>query len=349
MRRVLTVVALVAMVLTACGRRDVTVESEPSPGCDGLEATPGSVVTCDVPGWPGRSFDLHLPDEYDPADAWPVVIAYHGGGGTREAGARTTCPDGDLDDLGCLHALGAREGFITVYPDGTGATRVGRFRTWNAGGEDPYTCAVGAACEQEADDIAYTADLLDELDTHYSIHERVVVTGLSNGAAMAHRAGCDLPDRVAVVVAFGGTNQQPGCAPSPGVSVMQVHGTDDPCWPYEGVALGGCLGGEALVSSVEQTMEGWVDVLDCGDPVVSDLPDSAPDGLVSTMMRWDECRDGAIVQLVTVEGGGHTWPSGYSVAPRIVGPSTTDFNGSELLWEFAREAMAGDWGLETGD
>lgn len=309
-------------------------------GCDGEPITLGVVTSCSVPGWEDRDFDVYLPDDYDPAVAWPVIIAYHGGGGRREVAAETTCPEGDRADSGCLHSVGIREGFITVYPDGTARRVGGRLRTWNAGGAGGLTCVVGAACDRGVDDIAYTSDLLDVLDDYYSIEPRVTVTGLSNGGAMAHRAGCDLSERVAVVVAFGGANQQPGCTPTVPVSVLHVHGTEDPCWPYGGGELGGCLGGRARISGAVETAEGWASAEHCAAPVESTLPDAVDDGSTSTLRRWEGCDGGAAVELVTVVGGGHTWPMGHSVAPRIVGASTLDFSGNRLLWEFVQSASS---------
>ena len=335
------------LLVSACADNSSGPTTEPSPvsttsaevvGCDGKGIEAGASTTCSVPGWSDRDFDAYVPAGYDAAMVWPVVIAYHGGGGSREAGARTSCPGGDLDDAGCLHSLGIREGFFAVYPDGTARRAAGRFRTWNAGGSGDLTCVVGAACELGVDDIAYTAALLDVLEEHYSIEPRVTVTGLSNGGAMAHRAGCELSERVSVVVAFGGANQQPGCVPTVPVSVLQVHGTEDPCWPYEGGALGGCLGGEALISGAVQTVEGWAGAQRCGAPFEASLPDSSDDGMTSEITRWDGCDGRAVVELISVVGGGHTWPMGHSVAPRIVGLSTSDYSGSELLWEFVQSA-----------
>ena len=337
------VVLLVLLIASACGRarRDSAPETTspsveaPVLGCDGDDIVGGTTTTCSVPGWSGRDFDLHVPDGYDPELEWPVVVAYHGGGGTREAGARTHCPDGDRSDPGCLHALGMQEGFFVVYPDGTAPGAGGRFRTWNAGGSGELTCVVGTACDRDVDDVDYTSDLLDVLESHYTVNDRAIVVGLSNGAAMAHRAGCDLSERVGVVVAAGGTNQQPGCVPDQPVSVLQIHGTADPCWPYEGGELGGCLGGTALISGVTETMNGWVEVQHCASPSESLLPDTADDGVTSEVMRWEGCDGGVVIELVTVVGGGHVWPMGYSVAPRVVGPMTTDYSGNDLMWEFA--------------
>jgi polyhydroxybutyrate depolymerase len=247
---------------------------------------------------------------------------------------RTTCPDGDLRDPGCLDALGDREGFFTISPDGVPAREGGRVRTWNAGGSGDLDCVAGTACEEDADDVAYTRDVLDMLTAHYAVEERVVVTGLSNGGAMAHRLGCDLADRVRVVAAVSSANQQPGCVPSQPISVIQIHGTDDDNWPYEGGHLGR-LGGEAVVTGAEQSIDDWAATLGCGAVMESVLPDAADDGMTST--RFDRvCADGQRVTLIRIDGGGHTWPQGHQFADASrIGGVTRDFSANEVIWEFA--------------
>ena len=335
MRDAVVVLILVALAATGCGR-----SGDAAVGCDGEPIDAGIAVVCEVPGWPGRLADVHIPSEYTPDGVWPVVIAFHGGGGTRESAARTTCPHGDVADPECLHGLGERVGFITVYPDGVPAGPLGRVRTWNAGGSGDLACIYGRACEVDSDDVGYVADLLDLLAAHYSIEPRVTVTGLSNGAAMSHRLGCELADRVRVVAAVGGGNQQPGCVPSQPVSVIQIHGTDDPCWPYDGGALGGCGGGRGAITGAEGTVDGWIAVLGCGPETASTLPDRADDGMET--LRLDHDCDGASVALVMVDGGGHTWPGGYQyLAERRIGGVTRDFSANQLIWSFAVQAGAG--------
>ncbi len=119
------------------------------------------------------------------------------------------------------------------------------------------------------------------------------------------------------------------------VSVLHIHGSDDPRWPYEGGVLGR-LAGEARVRGAEATIADWAAALQCDPRVESMLPDSADDGM--TTVRHDaECADGVRVALVVVQGGGHTWPQGHQfAAPGLVGDLTQDFNANELIWDFAQ-------------
>jgi polyhydroxybutyrate depolymerase len=290
-----------------------------------------------VPGWPDRLVDVHVPLGYESGTVWPVVVAFHGGGGNRGAGIRTTCPGGDLDDPGCLDNLGDRAGFFTLSPDGTSIISGGPVRTWNAGGTGDLDCVAGYACATDADDIGYVRDLLDMLQEHYSIETRVIVTGLSNGGAMAHRLGCELADRVRVVAAVAGANQNPGCVPAEPISVLHIHGTADGNWPFEGGTLGR-LANDARVTGAEATIADWATTLGCGDFVEQAIADAADDGMTSSR-RDAECASGQHVTMVVVDGGGHTWPQGHQFAPvASVGGTTQDFNANELIWEFALEA-----------
>ena len=77
------------------------------------------------------------------------------------------------------------EGFIVVYPDGT--SRRAPLLTWNAG----HCC--GYAMEQRVDDVAFISALIEDLAARFPIdRKRIYVTGMSNGAMMAHRLGSEL-------------------------------------------------------------------------------------------------------------------------------------------------------------
>src|SRR5881296_2944354 len=112
--------------------------------------------------WYGRPYIIHLPPSYDGTVPFPVVMVLHAGGDSAEGARMMTCPDGNLDDPGCLDRVADCNGFITVYPDGTPDPVTGILRTFDAGGGAAgYACVSGIACAARVDDVRYFTDLLD--------------------------------------------------------------------------------------------------------------------------------------------------------------------------------------------
>ncbi len=337
--RILEALALSAFVLAACrpsapAGRDCAVQ----------RLTPGASYTCRVPGWPDRDFVLRIPE--DGAEPRPLVLALHGGGGRKEGMDAVTCADGRAGDPACLSTEASKRGVVLVLPDGL-ANRMGR-RGWNDGparGADGHEWRCGYPCEQGVDDVAYVRALLDEVARLTPIDpRRVYATGLSNGAGMSHRLACELADRIAAIAAVGGGNRLAAtspCEPARAVPVLQIHGDADPVWPY--------LGGESDVAFIGGRFppippaltgggldRGWVARDGCDPtPAEATLPDLAADGTTSTMRRWSGCRDGVEVALLTVHGGGHTWPGGDAyLAERTVGRVARDFSASSMALDF---------------
>src|SRR5215470_2829275 len=89
-----------------------------------------------------RTYRVHVPPQYDPAVPMPVVLAYHG---AMMNGLM-------LSNYSGLNSKADEAGFVAVYPDGTGSTKIMLF--WNAG-----TTRVKGL--DQADDVAFTARLLD--------------------------------------------------------------------------------------------------------------------------------------------------------------------------------------------
>src|SRR5207248_1712283 len=93
-----------------------------------------------------------------------------------------------------------REGFIVVYPDGTGS---GSFLTWNAG-------ALFRLAGNRADDIAFLRELLDDLGKVVNVDpKRVFATGMSNGGMMCYRLAAEMSDRIAAIAPVAGTMAMP--------------------------------------------------------------------------------------------------------------------------------------------
>ena len=307
--------------------------------CAGRDMHAGDAIECPMPEWTDRSFALQLPWNWDGTSALPVIFAIHGGGGNRRSAASVTCPDGDVGDPQCFPILARTHGFAVVLPDGTGTRPVHNVRTWNAGGGSKgFNCASGAACASGIDDIRYFRELLAELRQTIPVDDRrIFATGLSNGAAMSHRLACELPEEIAAIVAVGGTNQFAAVGGRCGepVPVLQIHGTEDPCWSYD-QSDGTCIGSEdnGIKLGVNESMEVWRTINGCSTDVIEEaIENRAPsDGTTSVRKTWQGCR--AELSLIRIQGGGHTWPNGdeYLDSDRI-GRVERDF-GSEVVVEF---------------
>lgn len=260
-----------------------------------------------------RSYLVDLPPQYDGRRALPLVIVFHGGGGS---GAQARRQYG-------MSELGRREGFIAVHPDGS-ARRGIPLRTWNAG-----TCC-GYAQEQRIDEIAFVAALLDSLQARLRIDPaRVYAAGMSNGGMMAYQAACALGGRIAAIGVVAGELTVPDCRPPRPVSVLAIHGTADDHLPFDGGP-----GPESLdphdTRPVSYALDTWRRIDRCpATPSVSRA------GAV-THTRYAGCADGTAVELYAIQGGGHAWPG---ADPPRMGRRRRDTPGDALdatrvLWSF---------------
>ena len=256
-----------------------------------------------------RSFIVDLPARYDGKTPVPLVVVFHGGGGNGES-ARTQTR---------MSELAERDGFIAVYPNGSGALP-NRFLTWNTG-----SCC-GYAKKHGIDDVAFVRALLDSLEAEYKIdRRRVYATGLSNGGMMSHMMACALSDRFAAVAPVSGELSM-DCTPAAPVSVLMIHGTADQNLPYNGG-----IGSKALdpheVRSVQYALDTWVRLDRCP-------PAPAADSTPALVHRaFAHCAGDTSVELYTIIGGGHAWPKGNRLSRLLDAPSDA-LDASRAIWDF---------------
>src|SRR5579872_1317045 len=100
-----------------------------------------------------RTYRVHVPPRYDPKNPTPVVLAYHGA--LMNGSAMST--------LSGLNKKSDEALFLAVYPNGNGTGE--RMLVWNAGEswEKPE--------DDKRDDVAFTARLLDDLETVAAVDE----------------------------------------------------------------------------------------------------------------------------------------------------------------------------------
>lgn len=272
-----------------------------SPGCGtAAPQEPGDSVQHGLAsGGLNRSYRLHLPEGYSGRKAWPVVLAFHGRGND---GTRT-------EEFSKLSELPA----IVAYPEGVVGTGDGNRQAWQGA---PYS-APGV------DDVAFTRDLLDELEADLCLdRRRVYATGKSNGGGFTGILACTASDRITAIAPVAGAFYPSGidCDPQRPVPVVEFHGTADATIPYAGDA-------DRDLPAVAEWTGAWAERNDCRSAPLTRRVE--PDISVSD---WFGCDRAAGVQHVAIDGGGHTWP-GADVNSGG-GATTQTIEAHEVLWRF---------------
>jgi len=258
-----------------------------------------------------RSYEIDLPARTALERALPAVLVFHGGGGNAAS----------VRQQARMSIKGSAEGFVAVYPQGSGGI-AGKLRTWNAG-----TCC-GWAMQHRVDEMAFVAAVLDDLGTVVAIdRSRVYATGISNGGMMAYRVACAFADRIAAIaVVAGEMTSSDECRPVRPVAVLVVHGSADRNLPFDGGP-----GARAIavheVKSVASAIEFWRRSDGCSEP-----PARERNGAVART-RYATCEGGSEVELIVIEGGGHSWPGGDRLA-RFLDPPSTDLDATDEIWRF---------------
>jgi polyhydroxybutyrate depolymerase len=271
-------------------------------------AAPAEAAQLDFGGL-ARTYSLHVPPGVEhPAG---LVVNLHAAGATGQQQAALTNYDAVADAYG----------FAAVYPDGVDLS-------WadGRGASEPDRRGI--------DDVGFLSALIGKLVGDFGIDPgHVYVTGLSAGAFMANRLACDRADLITAVAPVAGTlGVNVPCNPSRPVSVLQTHGTADPVVPYDGGPMTGRSGSSDILSATAMS-ERWRQIDGCPGPVQDVLPSAVGDGTTTRRSTSSPCKAGSAVVLLSVDGGGHTWPSAPDVLA-TVGSTTHTFNASFASWQF---------------
>ena len=262
-----------------------------------------------------RTYLVHIPKSYDRKNPAPVVLALHG---AAMNGPMMVWFSG-------LNDKADQEGFIVVYPSGTGTNP---FLTWNAGG---FWKRTGG----KADDVAFIGKLLDDLGTVVTVDEkRVYACGMSNGAMMCYRLAAELSDRIAAIAPVAGTIAVEESNPNRPVSVIHFHGTADPLVPFDGPK--GKKPAFMKFNSVDDSIQTWVKLDGCDSKPKTDALSKDGDDMKVTRTTYEGGKDGTKVVLVVIEGGGHTWP-GMRQPAAFLGKSAMNISANDLMWEFFKK------------
>lgn len=262
-----------------------------------------------------RHYLVHVPESVRPNNPAPVVIALHG-----------VAMDGRMmAAFSGLNKKADEAGFVVVYPTGTG---IGPLSAWNSGGLS------GPLAAGKPDDVAFISSLLDDLATVVRMDaKRVYACGLSNGGMMCYRLAAELSGRIAAIAPVAGTVSLAECRPTRPVPVIHFHGTGDTIVPFE-IRKGK---GPPFIrlKGVEESVRLWAGINGCRETRGPEFLAAPHEDLAVTRETWTAGTNGAEVVLVTIRGGGHTWP-GQKPPVGFIGKSTRKVSANDLMWDFFR-------------
>lgn len=178
-----------------------------------------------------------------------------------------------------------RDGFIVVYPNGI-------HHSWNDG--RPENAGAG--------DVAFVRTLIADFSRCYQIdRRRIYATGFSNGGTFTEYLGCVMAGTFAAIAPVSGsmpTADAGSCHPARPLPVLTMAGTADPIMPYGG--------GEIRILGTDDRC--------APQPHRTVLPPiAAADGTNVTRSSYSGCAPGTVVELDTIENGGHAWPGEQTV------------------------------------
>jgi polyhydroxybutyrate depolymerase len=263
-----------------------------------------------------RRYVVHVPLAAASGRALPVLLSFHGAGGTPAAHQRFTRTD----------PLADREGFFVVYPEGTAS---GRLLTWNAG-----TCC-GPEVAGRVDDVGFALAVVDDLASRVAVdRKRLYATGMSNGGMMAHRLAAEASTRIAAIAPIAGGLVYPTFAPARPVPVLHIHSLDDPIALYRGGLRGRLSGVESMNPKVDRMMARWAAADGCrsGPEVSAERRDAR--GHTARLLTWSGCAGGSEVGLWQLTGAGHVWPGQPGRGPGPLGTPTTVIDANAEIWKF---------------
>jgi poly(3-hydroxybutyrate) depolymerase len=247
-------VILCALGLVGCGSSaKSTGSATPGPTASRPAASgcPSATPAATVPGAPLDTI-LRVPAA-NRSRRVPLVVALHFATGTGAAMERATG----------LTAEARRAGFDVAYPTATSSDR------WWRPADLPRLRRTITAIERTA--------CIDR--------SRLYLVGWSNGGSAAVRAACERPGTVAAVVLFAAAvNAARSCTPAHTPSLLEIHGTADPLWPYARA--------RAFVAA-------WAKANDCGTRTTGRI------GTRGTLLRWTACKDGATFEHLRIRGARH--------------------------------------------
>lgn len=258
-----------------------------------------------------RHYILYVPDTYSPASKSDLIVVLHGGGGNGS----------QAEEMTGFSSRAKRDGFLVLYPYGTGMRFAKRFLTWNAG-----NCC-GVAREKNVDDVAFLRRLIQNVKREYAVR-RVYVAGMSNGGMMAYRLACEASDLIDGIAPVSGAMNVAECHPTRPLDVIIFHGRADQHVLYQGGRPTKNMDStDRIDRSVAYAEAFWKKQNRCDGRTVEKN---------GTVERVSYRCSGARLTVISIDGEGHTWPGGKKGRLRADRP-TDAISATDTILQFWRE------------
>jgi polyhydroxybutyrate depolymerase len=254
-------------------------------------------ATIDV-GGVTRDYIYYEPAIYATAgETVPVLFVFHGLGDNASNMAQAG-----------FNNIADTANMITVYMQGT--LNILNQTAWNN----------GTALASSDDDLAFTAQVLDSIQTWYNIDPtRIYACGFSMGGIMSNHLYCanDEFDAIGTVGGPMATSDIAGCARTNPSRITHIHGTADATVPYDTGAL-------PSLSLVPESLDFWKGYGNCQDSSICRIDDAVADGITVDWIQYNTCDANNELEHWRMNGADHIWPY----------PPANDIWAAKVIWNF---------------
>lgn len=241
-----------------------------------------------------REFRYFSPQNLEASKNKTVIIALHGFKQTVKG----------MERLTGFNELASKYNFLVVYPEGYK-------KGWNDGDDTKE------ATKENIDDVSFISAVIDWAKTNYQI-EKVILTGFSNGGFFAVDAGCQLSNKIDVVIPVASgvwDGNMKNCSTTVKQQVLFVHTQNDPMTD---------------ISRFGPSISSYAQKIGCSKKM--ELIDQNSEQNWS--LKQFDCENKQVRHLV-INNGGHIWPGGNQYMPKfLIGKAIKEPKLSNMIVDF---------------
>ncbi len=227
----------------------------------------------------------------------PLIVSLHGFGG-NSAGHTVYIP---------LHERVNTDGFALLLPNGILSPLGNRF--WNP------TDKVGEDAKGGSDDVAYLTELVASAREVASFGH-VYFFGYSNGGFMSYHMACKGLPGLRAIASLAGTSylKDSACEDAPPVSVLHIHGDEDPVIRFAGTQVKSATKDDetlAFYAGAVEMVTRWSQRADCDWPqdaqpyATHDFDQFVPGMETQAFRQQSGCAEGITIELWEGVGSSH--------------------------------------------